>query len=43
MSWRERIGGELTRISVAHAQPLGGFDTWRGALPIMLLQVEKPR
>ncbi len=43
MSWRERIGGELTRISVAHAQPLGGFDTWRGALPITLLQVEKPR
>ncbi len=43
MSWRERIGGELSRISVAHAQPLGGFDTWRGALPITLLQVEKPR
>lgn len=43
MSWRERIGGELTRISVAHAQPLGGFDTWRGALPITLLQIEKPR
>lgn len=43
MSWRERIGGELTRLSVAHAQPLGGFDTWRGALPITLLQVEKPR
>lgn len=43
MSWRERIGGELIRISVAHAQPLGGFDTWRGALPITLLQVEKSR
>ena len=43
MSWRERIGGELTRVSVAHAQPLGGFDTWRGALPITLLQVEKAR
>jgi precorrin-6Y C5,15-methyltransferase (decarboxylating) len=42
MTWRERIGGELTRISVSHAQPLGGFDTWRGALPITLLQVEKP-
>lgn len=42
MSWRERIGGELTRVSVSHAQPLGGFDTWRGALPITLLQVEKP-
>lgn len=43
MGWRERLGGELVRVSVAHAQPLGGFDAWRGALPITLLQVEKPR
>jgi precorrin-6Y C5,15-methyltransferase (decarboxylating) len=42
MTWRERLGGELTRVFVAHAQPLGGFDTWRGALPITLLQVDKP-
>ncbi|MHB9799091.1 precorrin-6y C5,15-methyltransferase (decarboxylating) subunit CbiE [Pseudomonas sp. MT3] len=42
VSWRERIGGELTRLSVAQAQPLGGFDTWRAALPITLLEVHKP-
>ncbi|WP_152219946.1 precorrin-6y C5,15-methyltransferase (decarboxylating) subunit CbiE [Pseudomonas sp. SCB32] len=42
VSWRERIGGELTRLSVAQAQPLGGFDTWRAALPITLLEVWKP-
>ena len=42
MAWREQHGGELTRIHVAQAQPLGGFDTWRQALPITLLEVIKP-
>ncbi|MCS3839601.1 precorrin-6Y C5,15-methyltransferase (decarboxylating) [Pseudomonas sp. JAI111] len=42
MAWRERHGGELTRIHVAQAQPLGDFDTWRQALPITLLDVTKP-
>jgi precorrin-6Y C5,15-methyltransferase (decarboxylating) len=42
MNWRERFGGELTRIHVAHAQPLGEFDTWRQALPITLLDLVKP-
>lgn len=42
VAWREKVGGELTRISVAQAQPLGGFDTWRSALPITLLEVRKP-
>lgn len=41
VSWRERIGGELTRLVVSQAQPLGGFDTWRAALPITLLEVWK--
>lgn len=41
VSWRERVGGELTRIAIAQAQPLGGFDTWRAALPITLLEVWK--
>ena len=34
--------GELIRIAIAQAQPLGGFDTWRAALPITLLMVRKP-
>ncbi|MFJ2491843.1 precorrin-6y C5,15-methyltransferase (decarboxylating) subunit CbiE [Pseudomonas iridis] len=42
MHWRERYGGELTRIHVAQAQPLGEFDTWRQALPITLLDLVKP-
>lgn len=42
MAWHEQHGGELTRIHVAQAQPLGEFDTWRQALPITLLDVTKP-
>ncbi|MFC6300805.1 precorrin-6y C5,15-methyltransferase (decarboxylating) subunit CbiE [Pseudomonas sp. CCM 7893] len=42
MAWREQHGGELTRIHIAQAQPLGNFDTWRQALPITLLEVIKP-
>lgn len=39
---RERIGGELTRLSVAHAATLGRFDGWRSAMPVTILTVEKP-
>ncbi len=42
MDWRQTHGGELTRIHIAQAQPLGDFDTWRQALPITLLDVIKP-
>ncbi len=42
MNWRALHGGELTRLHVAHARPLGEFDTWRQALPITLLDVTKP-
>jgi len=40
--WREHHGGELTRIHIAQAKPLGEFDTWRQALPITLLEAIKP-
>ncbi|TLP55394.1 MULTISPECIES: precorrin-6y C5,15-methyltransferase (decarboxylating) subunit CbiE [Pseudomonas] len=40
--FQQHHGGELTRIHIAHAQPLGAFDTWRQALPITLLEVVKP-
>ena len=42
VAWRERVGGELVRLAVSQAQPLGGFDTWRSALPITLLEARKP-
>ncbi len=41
--WRQRTGGELTRISVAHAGPLGRFDGWRTAMPVTVLSATKPR
>jgi precorrin-6Y C5,15-methyltransferase (decarboxylating) len=43
MQWREQHGGTLTRLAVAEAKPLGGFDTWRPALPVTLLDIVKPR
>ena len=42
VAWRDKVGGSLIRLSVAQAQPLGGFDTWRAALPITLLESRKP-
>ncbi|WP_282348764.1 precorrin-6y C5,15-methyltransferase (decarboxylating) subunit CbiE [Pseudomonas sp. PS01301] len=42
VQWRERYGGELTRLHIAQAAPLGEFDTWRQALPITLLDTVKP-
>ncbi|CAB3752038.1 Precorrin-6Y C(5,15)-methyltransferase [decarboxylating] [Paraburkholderia humisilvae] len=38
---RKRHGGTLTRIALADAQPLGGFETWRPALPITLYETVK--
>ena len=42
MHWRAQYGGDLTRLHIAQAQPLGEFDTWRQALPITLLDLSKP-
>jgi precorrin-6Y C5,15-methyltransferase (decarboxylating) len=42
IAWQEKIGGELTRLSVSHAKPLGGFDAWRAALPVTIFSVHKP-
>jgi precorrin-6B C5,15-methyltransferase / cobalt-precorrin-6B C5,C15-methyltransferase len=41
--WRERTQGELTRISVARAEPLGRFDAWRTAMPVTVLSAVKRR
>jgi precorrin-6Y C5,15-methyltransferase (decarboxylating) len=32
--WHARLGGELIRIALSKAAPLGGFTTWRPALPV---------
>jgi len=41
--WRAEIGGELTRLAVAQASPLGSFDAFRPALPVTILSALKPR
>ncbi len=38
---RKRYGGELVRLSVAHAVPVGGFTGWRQAMPLTQWLVEK--
>ena len=42
IAWQEKIGGDLTRIAVSQAKPLGGFDAWRAALPVTIFTVQKP-
>jgi precorrin-6Y C5,15-methyltransferase (decarboxylating) len=38
---RARFGGELTRLSVARAAPVGGFTGWRPAMPVTTWSVAK--
>ncbi|MFD9717850.1 precorrin-6y C5,15-methyltransferase (decarboxylating) subunit CbiE [Streptomyces sp. NPDC059076] len=37
-----RHGGELVRLAVAHAVPVGGFTGWRQAMPVTQWTVTKP-
>jgi len=43
IEWRRRTQGELIRISIARAEPLGRFESWRTALPVTLLSAVKQR
>lgn len=42
MDWHERHGGDLTRIEIQRAAPVGGLSAWRPALPVTQLVVRKP-
>ncbi|MEU5718595.1 precorrin-6y C5,15-methyltransferase (decarboxylating) subunit CbiE [Streptomyces sp. NPDC020403] len=39
--WYRRLGGELVRLAVAHAVPVGGFTGWRQAMPVTQWSVRK--
>ncbi len=39
--WYRRHGGDLTRLAVAHAVPVGGFTGWRQAMPVTQWAVVK--
>lgn len=42
IAWRERHGGDLTRVAIDHARALGRYDSWRPSLPVTLYAVVKP-
>jgi precorrin-6Y C5,15-methyltransferase (decarboxylating) len=39
--WHARHGGSLTRLSVATAEPVGGFTGWRPAMPVTIWSVTR--
>ena len=39
--WHTRCGGSLTRLSVAEAQPVGGFRAFKAALPVTIWSVTR--
>jgi precorrin-6B C5,15-methyltransferase / cobalt-precorrin-6B C5,C15-methyltransferase len=39
---RAELGGELVRVAISHAEPLGGKTGWRPALPITQWRWTKP-
>ncbi|WP_313897016.1 precorrin-6y C5,15-methyltransferase (decarboxylating) subunit CbiE [Streptomyces sp. GC420] len=39
--WYRRHGGELLRLATAHASPVGGFTSWRQAMPVTQWAVTK--
>jgi precorrin-6Y C5,15-methyltransferase (decarboxylating) len=40
--WFARVGGELVRISVQRAEPVGSFSGWKAAMPVTVWSVVKP-
>jgi precorrin-6Y C5,15-methyltransferase (decarboxylating) len=40
---RERLGGDLVRIEISHAEPLGSFEAWRAQLPVVQWSMRKER
>jgi precorrin-6Y C5,15-methyltransferase (decarboxylating) len=42
VSARTAHGGALTRIEIAHAEPIGGFTGWRPQRPVVQWAATKP-
>ena len=40
--FRESTGGQMTRIAVSRAEPVGGFTGWRPLMPVTQLTAVKP-
>jgi precorrin-6Y C5,15-methyltransferase (decarboxylating) len=41
-AWYAKLGGELIRLSVQRAAPVGGFTGWRAMMPVTIWSVRKP-
>jgi precorrin-6Y C5,15-methyltransferase (decarboxylating) len=41
-TWYAKLGGELTRIAVNRASPVGGFTGWRAMMPVTTWSVTLP-
>jgi precorrin-6Y C5,15-methyltransferase (decarboxylating) len=39
--WFARVGGELVRIAVQRAEPVGSFTGWKPAMPVTIWSVQK--
>ncbi|MBB5628330.1 precorrin-6y C5,15-methyltransferase (decarboxylating) subunit CbiE [Sphaerisporangium krabiense] len=41
-SWHARLGGDLLRLAVHRAGPVGGFTAWRPAMPVTIWTAVRP-
>jgi precorrin-6Y C5,15-methyltransferase (decarboxylating) len=41
IDWHRRHGGELLRLGVERAAPVGGLTGWRAAMPVVQWSVRK--
>ena len=41
-AWFARVGGDLVRIAVQRAEPVGGFTGWKAAMPVTVWAAAKP-
>ncbi len=41
-AWFARAGGELLRLGVQRAEPVGTFTGWKPAMPVTIWSVSKP-
>src|SRR3954454_234389 len=40
--WFGRVGGELVRLGVQRAEPVGSFTGWKAAMPVTIWSVTRP-
>jgi precorrin-6Y C5,15-methyltransferase (decarboxylating) len=41
-TWYATLGGELSRLAVQHAAPIGAFTGWRAAMPVTQWRYRRP-